>query len=239
MQRVRGHTAESHGSRSCAKQWTVRWPLLDVLTETDRRELLTRAQRRRFARNEVLFHEGDPGDSLHLVSQGHVALRIQTPLGDVATMRIVRPGEFFGELAVVLPGPRNATAAALDSVETIAIDRELLPDLRAEHPQIEGLIVEALIIEIRRLAQQVVEAMYIPVDKRLWRRLEEMTAVFGADGKPATSVPITQELLAQLSGCTRSTANRVLRAGGKVGVIDIKRGHIEILDLDALQDRAH
>jgi CRP-like cAMP-binding protein len=216
----------------------VHWPLLEVLTESDRHELLARAQRRRFARNEILFHEGDPGDSLHLVSQGHVALRIHTPFGDVATMRIVRPGEFFGELAVVLPGPRNATAAALDFVETIVIDRELLPNLRAEHRQIEGFIVEALAIEVRRLAQQVVEAMYVPVDKRLWRRLEEMTAVFGADGQRATSLPITQELLAQLSGCTRSTANRVLRAGEHAGVVEIRRGQIQILDLDALQDRA-
>ena len=86
----------------------MEWPLLDVLSEADRRELLTRARRRRFARQEVLFHEGDPGDSLHLVARGHVALRIHTPLGDVATMRIVRPGEFFGELAVVAPSARNA-----------------------------------------------------------------------------------------------------------------------------------
>ncbi|MDQ1509658.1 MAG: family transcriptional regulator, cyclic receptor protein [Actinomycetota bacterium] len=81
------------------------WPLLDTLSEPDRRELLTRARRRRFAHQEVLFHEGDPGDSLHLVSRGHVALRIHTPLGDIATVRIVRPGEFFGELAVGHPVP--------------------------------------------------------------------------------------------------------------------------------------
>src|SRR6185436_7881348 len=152
------------------------WPLLDVLSEPDRRELLARARRRRFGRQEVLFHEGDPGDSLHLVSRGHVALRIHTPFGDVATMRIVPPGAFFGELAVVSPGPRNATAAAIDPVETVAIDRGLLAGLRAEHPQIEALILEALVTEVRRLAQQVVEAMYVPVDKRVWRRLEEMTS---------------------------------------------------------------
>src|SRR5258706_13505916 len=142
---------------------SVDWPLLEGLSEADRRELLTRARRRRFARQEVLFHEGDPGDSLHLVSRGHVALRIHTPLGDVATMRIVRPGEFFGELAGVSPGPRNATAAALDAVETIHVDRELLAGLRADHPQIESILIEALVTEVRRLAQQVVQAMYVPV----------------------------------------------------------------------------
>jgi CRP-like cAMP-binding protein len=214
------------------------WPLLDVLPEPSRRELLTRARRRRFARQEVLFHEGDPGDSLHLVSRGHVALRIHTPLGDVATMRIVAPGGFCGELAVVSPGPRNATAAAIDAVETVAIDRELLAGLRAEHPRTEALIIEALVTEIRRLAQQVVEAMYVPVEKRVWRRLEEMTFVFGTDDTRATTIPITQDMLAQLSGCTRPTANRVLRAGEEAGAIEMARGRIEILDLAALQRRA-
>jgi CRP-like cAMP-binding protein len=217
----------------------MEWPLLDVLSEADRRELLTRARRRRFARQEVLFHEGDPGDSLHLVSRGHVALRIHTPLGDVATMRIVRPGEFFGELAVVAPSPRNATAAAIDAVETIAIDRELLAGLRADHPKIEAIILEALVTEVRRLAQQVVEAMYVPVEKRVWRRLEEMTAVFGADDARETIIPITQDVLAQLSGCTRPTVNRVLRAGEEAGVITVARGRIEILDLTSLHRRAH
>jgi CRP-like cAMP-binding protein len=214
------------------------WPLLDVLSEADRRELLTRARRRRFARQEVLFHEGDPGDSLHLVSRGHVALRIHTPLGDVATMRIVRPGEFFGELAVVSPGPRNATAAALDAVETITVDRELLAGLRADHPQIESILIEALVTEVRRLAQQVVEAMYVPVEKRVWRRLGEMTTLFGTADAPEATIPITQDVLAQLSGCTRPTANRVLRAGEGAGIIAMARGRIEILDLAAVQRRA-
>lgn len=217
----------------------MQWPLLDVLSEFDRRELLAHARRRRFARNEILFHEGDSGDSLHLVSQGHVALRIHTPSGDVATTRIVRPGEFFGELAVVLPGPRNATAAALDSVETIAIARELLANLRAQNSQVEALIVAALVTEVRRLAQQVVEAMYIPVERRVWRRLDELTVTFGADGDRAMTLPITQDVLAQLSGCARPTANRVLRSGEDDGVIKIRRGRIEIVDLDALQLRAH
>ena len=216
----------------------VDWPLLDTLSEPDRRELLRRAQRRRFARQEVLFHEGDPGDSLHLVSSGHVALRIHTPLGDVATVRIVRPGEFFGELAVVSLGPRNATAAALDPVETVTIDRALLDELRADHPRIDAVILEALVTEVRRLAQQVVEAMYIPVEKRVWRRLADMTTIFGSASGHATTVRITQDVLAQLSGCTRPTANRVLRAGEEAGIIQVARGRIEILDPIALQRRA-
>jgi CRP-like cAMP-binding protein len=65
-----------------------------------------------------------------------------------------------------------------------------------------------------------------------------MTSVFGSEGGRATAVPITQDVLAQLSGCTRPTANRVLRSGEQAGVIAMARGRIDIVDLVALQRRA-
>ena len=55
------------------------WPILSVLSDEDRRALLSTARRRRFARNEVVFHEGDPGETLHLLSKGHVAIRVDHP----------------------------------------------------------------------------------------------------------------------------------------------------------------
>src|SRR5262245_31139218 len=102
----------------------MEWPILAELSEPERRELLTAARRRRFAKGEVIFHEGDPGDTLHLVSKGHIGIRVNTPLGDVAMVRVLRPGEFFGELAVVAPAPRNATACALDPAETLSLHRD-------------------------------------------------------------------------------------------------------------------
>jgi CRP-like cAMP-binding protein len=114
----------------------------------------------------------------------------------------------------------------------------LLDSLRADHPLVDALILEALASEVRRLARQVVEAMYVPVEKRIWRRLDEMTETFGDKRERADTLPITQDVLAQLSGCTRPTANRVLRSGEQDGVIAMARGRIEILDLTALQRRA-
>jgi len=67
------------------------YPILDAVPDADRRAVLGAARRRRFARNEVILHEGDPGDSLHLPAKGHVAIRVTTPLGDAATVRILRP----------------------------------------------------------------------------------------------------------------------------------------------------
>jgi len=204
--------------------------LLDGLSPDTKRHVLTVARRRRFKRQEVLFHEGDPGDTLHLVDKGHVALRIHTPLGDVATVRVVRAGDFIGELAVVMPGPRNATAVALDAVETLAISRDELDALRAEHPRVDALLINALTSEVRRLALQLVEVMYVPVEKRLWRRLTELSAMFGRD-EPAREIPLTQDILAQLIGCTRPTANRILRAAEEDGVI---RKHVSLVNPGAV-----
>src|SRR4051812_31226583 len=101
----------------------MEWQLLSSLADDDRRTLLTMARRRRFRRNEVIFHEGDPGDAFHLISKGRVAVRVNTPLGETATLVILGPGEYFGEMAILSPAPRNATVVALEPVETMSLHR--------------------------------------------------------------------------------------------------------------------
>src|SRR5271154_1073419 len=80
--------------------------LLDVLDQDDQPKILAATRRRRFKRNEVVFHDGDPGETLHLVVEGHFAIRITTPLGDQAMVRVFGPADYFGELAMLSSGPR-------------------------------------------------------------------------------------------------------------------------------------
>jgi CRP/FNR family transcriptional regulator, cyclic AMP receptor protein len=196
------------------------------------------ARRRRFARNEVIFHEGDPGDMLHLLAKGHVAIRVTTPLGDVATVRVIKAGDFFGELAVVSPAPRNATAVAVDAVDTLGIHRDEFEELRTHHPALERVLVDALVTEVRRLAVQLLDALYVPVDKRVWRRLVDLAGIFGDADGDGTVIPLTQEELAQVVGTTRPTVNRLLRDGEQAGILRATRGRVEIADHQALTRRA-
>lgn len=212
--------------------------MLAVLGEGDRRDLLKLARRRRFARGEVIFHEGDPGDTMHLVARGHVAVRATTPLGDVAMLRVLRPGEFFGELALVSPGPRNATVVAVDQVETLGIAKQQLDELRSRRSGVDAVVTEALANDVRRLAAELTEALYLPSEKRLLRRLVDLTAVFGTDTHPATVIPLTQDEFAQLAGVTRPTANRILKKAEEDGTMRIRRGSVEILDPQALVRQA-
>src|ERR1051325_2175062 len=110
------------------------WPLLRSLSEEDPRQVLSAARRRRFTLREVLFHEGDPGDTLHLIDKGRVAIRITTPLGDAATVGVLGRGDVVGEMAVLEEGGhRQATVTALEATETLSLDRGQLDDLRLAH----------------------------------------------------------------------------------------------------------
>lgn len=207
--------------------------LLDLLDDAERRAVLTVAHRRRFKRNEVVFHDGDPGDTLHLIAKGHFAIRITTPLGDVATLRVLGPGEHFGELAVLAPGPRRGSVVALDGGETMSLHRDDFAQLRATIPKVDEVLTAALVVEVRRLAAALVDALYVPVERRVWRRLRELVLLYGGDAPIV--IPVTQDDLAQLAGTTRPSANRVLRGGEDQGVVQLARGRIEVRDLVALE----
>ena len=214
----------------------MEWALLQPLDEAERREMLKLARRRRFARNEVVFHEGDPGETLHLIDRGHVSARVTTPLGDVATLVVLGPGDHFGELALVSGRPRSSTIVAIDATETLSIHRDQWNELRERHAGIDRFLVQALATEVGRLSGKLLEALYVPVDKRLLRRLLELADVFDDGGRVV--IPLTQEDLAGLAGTSRPSANRVLRAAEEAGVLAVSRGKVEILDREGLARRS-
>jgi CRP-like cAMP-binding protein len=205
---------------------------LSALSSDDRSAVLRVARRRRYARREVLFHEGDPADTFHFLDRGHVAVQTSTPHGDVALLRILGPGAAFGEMALIDASPRMASIVALDACETLTLHRDAFDGLRTAHPAIDRVLLAAMVDEVRRLSAVALELMYVPVDKRLFRRLVDLAAIYG-DGVTVT-VPVTQEDLAQLTGTTRQTSNRVLRAAEAAGLVRVGRGRIELLDVDGL-----
>jgi len=216
------------------------WPLLRSLTDEDRRRVLAAARRRRFARREVLFHEGDPGDTLHLVDKGRVAIRITTPLGDVATVGVVGRGDVVGEMAVLEDaGRRGATVIALEPTETLSIDRNQFCELRRRHPGVDLFIFDVLTATIRRVDRHLTDALFVPVDRRVLRRLLALTEIYaGGDQTTGVEVTLTQDDLASLAGTSRATVNRVLRQAEEAGAVSLGRGRIRITDPALLATRA-
>ena len=211
--------------------------ILDGLAADERRALLARMHRKRFAKGEVIFHEGDPGDTLHLIAKGHVSVQVTTPRGDHAILRVLGPGSLVGEHAAIAPAPRSATVTALDATETMTLDRDQFAALRAERPTVDRFLLEAAIGEVRRLSAALLDALYLPVEQRIVRRLLELAALYDPD-ETGVAVPISQTDLAELAGVARQTTNKVLVAAQTAGVIRLSRNRIEILDLDALHQQA-
>ncbi|MGH8975297.1 MAG: Crp/Fnr family transcriptional regulator [Acidimicrobiia bacterium] len=225
------------------------WPILSSLGEEDRRHMLASTRRRRFARREVLFHEGDPGDTLHLIDKGRVAVRITTPLGDVATLSVLGPGECVGEMALLGSGHRGATVVALEKTETLSLHRDQFEVLRRDNPAVDRFLIDVLAAEVRRLDGQLMEALFLPVERRVLRRLIALTGIYSneragnSSGTPQTpggsEIPLTQDDLASLAGTSRATVNRVLRQAEEAGWLALGRGRIRIIDHARLARRAH
>jgi CRP/FNR family transcriptional regulator, cyclic AMP receptor protein len=212
----------------------MEWRLLAGVPAEQVRELLQIARRRRFQRNEVVFHRDDPGDSLHLVQQGLFSIRVMTPLGDVATIAIRGPGDSFGELALIADEPRrSATVTALDDAETFAVYRADFKRLRDRHPLVDDTLFRMLANEVQEMNDRLLEALYVPVDRRVLRRLTDLAAFF-----PGGVVALTQEQIAELAGTSRATVNQVLRDEEKRGTIELLRGRTKVLDREAIQRRA-
>jgi len=211
----------------------VEWTLLAGLRADDRDELLANTRRQRFAKGDVAFREGDTATSLHLVAAGRFAVRVTTPLGEIATLSVVGPGDWFGELAMVSDAPRNATVAALEPGETLALQRAWVDDIRRRDPTVDRVLLGAAVDELRRTSARLLEALYLPVELRVLRRLCDMESLY-ADGHGTTVIPLTQDDIAQLAGTTRPSVNKVLRAAAADGIIALRRGRIEIQDRERL-----
>jgi CRP/FNR family cyclic AMP-dependent transcriptional regulator len=211
------------------------WRLLDGVPEDEVQHLMSVARRRTFARNEVVFHQGDPADSMHMIRQGRFAVRIRTPIGDVATIAILGAGDAFGELALVGDeSDRSATVVSLERSETVSISRPDLERLRHDQPQVNNLLVKLLAARIRRTNELLAEALYVSADKRVVHRLRELAELYSREGGEQV-IPLTQEEIATLAGTSRATVNRVLRAAEKAGALTLTRGRTTVLDAARLR----
>jgi len=214
--------------------------LLGMLSEDERRLVVSKMTRRSFRKGDTLFFEGDPGDSLLIVQKGRVAVRISTPNGDVATLTVLGPGACFGELALIGESSvRTASVVALEVVETRALHRREFDELRGQRPGIERFLVDLLASQVRRLSGQVLDALYVPADKRVVRRMADVAQLYAVDGSnDHIDIPMRQEDIASMAGTTRPTANRVLKQLEDAGVLQLARGRTIVTNLPELERRA-
>ncbi|MFT5200839.1 MAG: CRP/FNR family cyclic AMP-dependent transcriptional regulator [Candidatus Aldehydirespiratoraceae bacterium] len=193
--------------------------------------------RRRYGKDEPIFHEGEAGDTFHVIDKGRVLIEVSTARGDVAALGVRGPGEVLGELAIVGAGRRTAKVTALEPTETLALTRATLDEMRRADPNVDQRLLQILAARLQETMDQLMEVLFISVETRVLRVLLRLAEAFDSNTTPII-VRVRQEDIAAMAGTRRQTANRPLKAAEAKGAIKIGRGRIEIVDLALLQSLA-
>lgn len=213
---------------------TPGWKLLAGLSNQEREEFLGLARPRRFDRGHLVCAQGDPADSVHLVVRGRLGVRVSLPGGAAAMLRVIGPGDYFGELALwSAPARRTAAVEALEPVETLSVAGTAFRALCERRPSLERALVAMLAERVVALSTSLLEALYEPLERRVHRRLLELAHVYG--GTDPVRVPITQTQLAEMAGGTRPTVNQVLQGLEVRRIVRLGRGRIDVLDRSRLE----
>jgi len=217
-----------------------RCPLFEPCPEGVLIEVGRRLRHRHFRRNEVVFHQGDPGDALHVITDGAVKIVLPSPEGDEAIIATLRPGDFFGELALLDGQPRSATATAVEPTETLSLPRDVFRELVDHHPELRDALFAALAMQLRRLTKHVEELHFLDLAGRLAARLARLgrQALPGGVGPIELDWPYTQSDLAAMIGGTRQSVNRLLAELIDDGLVQLDHERLVVADLDALERRA-
>ncbi len=116
---------------------------------------MSRAFQRRFEDGEIIFDEGDEGIDLYIIQSGRVQIT-RSGAGGPRLVAQMGPGEFFGEMSVVLGEARTARAVAIGPTELLELDGETLEAMCLERPEIAIRMIQRLALRLigaeRRLA---------------------------------------------------------------------------------------
>jgi uncharacterized membrane protein len=110
-------------------------PLFELLDEATRTQLAERVEKVEFNAGKVVFHRGDPGDSMYVVLSGKVEISFKNDTGEKIVLENAKAGDFFGEISLLDAGPRTASATVLEDGEALVIDRGDLDELMRARPE--------------------------------------------------------------------------------------------------------
>lgn len=192
---------------------------------------------RRYRKNETIFHQGDPGDSLYIIESGSVKIVLPSPEGEEgAIIATLARGDFFGELALLDGAPHSATAVAIEPAEALVLRRDRFEELVETEPQLRRALFSGLVTELRRLTGHVEELHFLDLPGRLASRIVRLARESQPDATTDIRLdwPFTQSDLAAMIGGTRQTVNRLLADMTAQDLVRLERDTLIIPDLDRL-----
>lgn len=192
------------------------------------------------SKGQILFHEGDRGERLYIITDGKMKLGHTSTDGRESLLAVLGPGELLGELSLFDPGPRTATATALTDASLMALAHVALRPWLTGRPEVAEALLAALARRLRRTNEQMADLVFSDVPGRVAKTLLELGEKFGRqlpDGLHVTH-DMTQEELAQLVGASRETVNKALADFAARGWIRLESRSVVLLDTERLDRRS-
>jgi CRP-like cAMP-binding protein len=199
--------------------------------------LLHRVSSRKFARGEILFHEGDPCRGLFLVARGKIRIFKVSANGREQVLAIEASGSSFAELPVFDGGNYPASASAFEDSEVLFISRKDFQDFCRDHPEVGLKVIAVVGARLRRLVGIIEDLSFSTVRQRLIAlllRLAQTSPYHSAEGVRVELTKSQQDLAAEL-GTVRELISRNLGRLQAEGYLDVDGRHIVIKNLAGLK----
>jgi CRP/FNR family cyclic AMP-dependent transcriptional regulator len=211
------------------------------LEEPELSEVAQVAVPRRWERGEVIFREGDAGDTCYLIRSGAVMLTREHQDGRMVALAELRAGGLFGEMAMFRGETRSATAEAIEPTEAVAL---LAPDMQRlirGNPGIASKLIAALAERVSKTTERLLQQSFQTVAGRVASALLAQTIARQAEDAPERDVLIraTQAEIASLAGTSRESASRFLATLEREGVVTLGRGKVCVHEPGRLRNYIH
>jgi len=194
---------------------------------------------RRYTPRQVLFEEGDEGDSMMIVLSGRLKVSVMSLSGKETLLDYIDKGNIVGEVAMLDGGPRAATITAIEPSEVMILHRrDLLPWL-GRHTGAALNIIQTLCRRLRNTNALVQDQATLGMGPRLAKGLLRMLDSHGeAIGGGSVKLRMSQSELGSYVALSRENVNRQLQVWVSEGIIALSRGHITVMQIEALEDIA-
>ncbi|HXT45235.1 MAG TPA: Crp/Fnr family transcriptional regulator [Pseudonocardiaceae bacterium] len=214
-----------------------------LFADLDESELLglgACARRRTYSKGEFIFHQGDPGDAVFVLTEGRVKVIFASEDGDEMILATLQPPNFFGELALIDGGPRSASIQTLEPTTVLTLTRATLLDLMARRPAVTDLILRSLGRLVRLMIAQASDLVFMDLHGRVAKLL--LRLIGEPTGQPgehlSLDLKMTQSDLAAMVGGSRQSVNHILHEFERRGYLRLEGPRLIVKDLEALRRRA-
>ena len=175
-------------------------------------------------KKQILFSQGDKADAVFYIQEGLVKLTVVSQQGKEAIIAVLEKGGFFGEGCLAGQLVCMATATAAENSTLVRIEKAAMIRALQDEPDFSELFLAHVLARNIRIQEDLVDHLFNSSEKRLARVLLLM-AHFGKAGKPEPVVPkVSQEMLAEMIGTTRSRVSFFMNKFRKLGFVDYNGG---------------